>query len=242
MILTSARDLRRSLFAVLFIVSVTTSLGLSSAVPIGNYEPDIQVRLNGALKEHLKAEVKISLAESLGNWFKDHPDTETALPIYVRNFQEAIGDAAKNSEEDEERATRADVEAGAQEVMRELVPTKFGFANLGAPAAGEASARKIPSTISDLLRLDADVRRQNEALKLRANQACATAVVVIAQSIKVQAASIPLLNNIVTEMINVAAERLGDRIAERVKDEGRKTVHGAADGPKNGRYKRGGVV
>jgi hypothetical protein len=52
---------------------------------------------------------------------------------------------------------------------------------------------KVPGTVSELLSFDAEMKRQNEVLKVRAEQARAAAVAVIAQVVEVQVSSVPLL-------------------------------------------------
>jgi hypothetical protein len=163
----------------------------------------------------------------LATWFTQHPATRTNLPIYVENFERAMTEAGRRS--GSEQPTAGDIVTGARAAMKELVPEDIAGTAF-ADTSGAAAARKVPGTVSELLSFDAEMKRQNEVLKVRAEQARAAAVAVIAQVVEVQVSSVPLLKEIIGEVINATAERLSEHVAERVPiEQGAKAVRNAAE-------------
>jgi hypothetical protein len=226
-LLSGALYVRQLMVGLIFVTSITASLGLSASVPIGDWEPDVQLRLKADVKEQVLNEAKLNLAADLATWFTEHPGTQTNLPVYVQNFERAMAEAARSSGE---RPTQGDIVAGARTAMRELVPEDIAATAISERGAESTSARRVPGTVSELLNLDADMKRQNGALKVRAEQARAAAVAVIAQVVEVQVSSVPLLKEIISEVINATAERVSEHVAERVPiEEGVKAVRSTAE-------------
>jgi hypothetical protein len=63
--LSKVLQLRKVLATVIFIVWITLTLSLSSAIPVSNWEPDVQIRLKANLKEQVQYETNISLSQGL---------------------------------------------------------------------------------------------------------------------------------------------------------------------------------
>ena len=119
---------------------------------------------------------------------------------------------------------------GARAAMKELVPEDIAGTAFAERTSGAAAARKVPGSVSELLSFDAEMKRQNEVLKVRAEQARAAAVAVIAQVVEVQVSSVPLLKEIIGEVINATAERLSEHVAAGVPiEQGAKAVRSAAE-------------
>jgi hypothetical protein len=212
--LSKVLQLRKVLATVIFIVWITLTLSLSSAIPVSNWEPDVQIRLKANLKEQVQYETNISLSQGLVSWLKSHPGTQTALPSYVRNIDNAIGEVKKDSS-GQGRADK-DIEAGLHATIRALVPQDIGFTLTKDLPAESSSQHELSSDVLELLRRDADMKQQNHALKLQADKVRETAKAFIAQVVDVPISSVPLLKEIVEEMINNAAELLSECILERL--------------------------
>jgi hypothetical protein len=212
-ILTRALLLRKVLASAIFIGSVTVAVCLSTAQPVGLWQPDVQVRLKANLQQATLFETKIALSLGLIRWFQEHPGTRTELPAYVRNIESAEHQIEQES--GGSGHTSADIGLAAKQTIEALVPENFGdvLAN-GLPAA--PSSGDVSGSVSELLRRDADMKRGNRDLELKAEAVRRTATALIAQVIDVPVSSVPLLKDMIGEMINSVAEIISERIAERL--------------------------
>jgi hypothetical protein len=222
---TSLR-LRETLDAIIFITWVTTSVGVSATLGADNYEPNIQARLHAHLQETMLYETKLNLAIELARWFTENRASETALPIYVRNLDDALD--ATHRDVGQGGKTEEDVVKGESATAEALVPVDIGTTLTKAMPPVPVHGRVVDST-GTLLRRDAEIQQRNEHLKQQADQAREAAVATIASLVDVPVNTIPLLREVVAEMINVAAEQLSDVIVNRLPlerfIEGSHTVH-----------------
>ena len=203
--------LRGLLASFVFIVAVTTSLSLSASIHVWNWEPDMQLRLKAALKEKASHETELNLAEALKNWFASHKKMQTVLPAYVRSFEKAFAELDRRRDNE----GRQDLKNGARTAMKALVPKDLG--ELGKlPKSDPVAEEKNDAAVSELMALETQIKADNGVLASRANQARATTVSFIAQMVDVPATSIPLLKEIVGEMINTSAEMLSERVLEHL--------------------------
>jgi hypothetical protein len=211
-IVNRALRLRQAMAALVFMASITGSIGFSALNVIKDWQPDVQARLYAKLKEQSFYESTITVSQELTRWFQTNRSRVTALPVYVRTFEEAIRDAAAGSKE----VKPEDVHRGTQTAARGLVPADA--ANIAVSEAGlvHSGAARVPGQADELLAYDAELRRSNLEIKARAAQIRATAVNTIAQIVDVHVASQPLLREILGEMINATAERISQRIFDRL--------------------------
>ena len=210
-LLATSLWLRGLLASFVFVVAVTTSLSLSASIHVWNWEPDMQLRLKAAFKEKVSHETELNLAEALKNWFASHKTTPTVLPAYVRSFEKAFAELDQRRDSE----GRQDLKKGAQTAIRALVPKDLG--ELGKfPKSDPVAEEKDDAPVSELMVLETQIKADNGVLASRASQARATTVSFIAQVVDVPATSIPLLKEIVSEMINTSAEKLSERVLEHL--------------------------
>ena len=202
--------LRQTLAALVFTVSITSSCGFSCLVAVDNWQPDVQLRLQAGLKEQSFYEATIRLSQDLTLWFTSNRSRPTVLPIYVRSFEDAIQEIRSGA-----HATSEDISKGTKQAARTLVPSDAANIAIADGGLHPAQAR-MPGTIDELLRFDSDLKRSNLELKVRANQIRASAVNVISQIVNVPVSSIPMLREILGEMINVTAEQISQRVVDRL--------------------------
>jgi hypothetical protein len=171
-------------------------------------------------------ETKLNLAIELARWFTENRASETALPIYVRNLDDALD--ATHRDVGQGGKTEEDVVKGESATAEALVPVDIGTTLTKAMPPVPVHGRVVDST-GTLLRRDAEIQQRNEHLKQQADQAREAAVATIASLVDVPVNTIPLLREVVAEMINVAAEQLSDVIVNRLPlerfIEGSHTVH-----------------
>lgn len=213
-VLTTSLQLRKALSSLVFITWVTVSLSLSSAVPVGNWQPDIEARLRADLREEVRSETQIYLATSLANWFKGHPGLQTRLPIYVRNFDSALREIDEHSSAS--GSNTKDIAAAARIAIKSLVPPDIALTLAAAMPTARAQRGEGSSSVSALLNHDREMKQLNKDLKQQADQARAVGVAFIAQVVDVSVPTIPLLKEIVGEVINTTAELISDYIAKRI--------------------------
>ena len=216
--------LRQILAALVFTVTITSSCGFSCLVAVDNWQPDVQLRLQAGLKEQSFYEATIRLSQDLTLWFTSNRSRPTVLPIYVRSFEDAIQEIRSGV-----HATSEDISKGTKQAARTLVPSDA--VNIAITDGGLHPAQaRMPGTIDELLRFDSDLKRSNLELKVRANQIRASAVHVISQIVNVPVTSIPMLREILGEMINVTAEQISQRVVDRLPIErGIKIVRSTAE-------------
>jgi len=196
-------------------------------VPAGSWEPNLQSRLQASLKEQAFYQATISLSEELSRWFTSTGGRTTNLPLYVRSFEDAIQEVRTGREGTQARAE--DIRKGKHVAIKSLVPPEA--ANIVA-ASGPASSgeRHVPGSAWELLGMDAQLKASNLALKVRANQIRASAVAVISQTVNVSVSSVPMLREILGEMITTTAEQISRQIVDRVPIErGMKTAQNTVE-------------
>jgi hypothetical protein len=129
----------------------------------------------------------------------------------VRSFEKAFTELDQRRDNE----GRQDLTKGARTAMKALVPKDLG--ELGKlPKSGPVAQEMNDAAVSELMALETQIKADNGVLALRANQARATTVSFIAQIVDVPATSIPLLKEIVGEMINASAEMLSERVLEHL--------------------------
>lgn len=222
-----ALRLREVIAAAVFALAITGSVGFSYLTPAGTWEPNLQSRLQASLKEQAFYQATISLSEELSRWFASPGGRATHLPLYVRSFEDAIREVQAGRESTQARAE--DIRKGTQAAIKTLVPPETAkIAAASAPAS--TLERHIPGTTWELLGMDAQLKDANVALKVRANQIRASAVAVISQAVNVSVSSVPMLREILGEMINTTAEQVSRQLVDRVPIErGMKTAQNTVE-------------
>jgi hypothetical protein len=189
---------------------------------VNAWEPNVQVRLQAGLKEQTLYETTISLSNDLSRWFINNRGRATILPVYVQGFEEAIREIRTGR--DGAQIKTEDIKKGMRTATNALVPVEVATITVadGVPHGGQ---KVIPGTIAELLRVDAHVKETNLELKVRAAQVRTSAVAVISQVVSVPVSSMPMLREILGEMINTTAEQISRQVVDRVPVErGIKTV------------------
>jgi hypothetical protein len=209
----TALHLREVLAAAVFALAVTGSVGFSYLVPAGAWEPNLQSRLQASLKEQAFYQATISLSEELSRWFTSPGGRTTHLPLYVRSFEDAIQEIRTGREGTQARTE--DIRKGTQAAIKTLVPPEAAKI-VAATAPASSAERHIPGTTWELLGMDAQLKDANIVLKVRANQIRASAVAVISQAVNVSVSSVPMLREILGEMITTTAEQISRQIVDRV--------------------------
>jgi hypothetical protein len=214
-LLSRALALRSALASFLFLATITSSLTLSTAIPVSNWEPDLQARLKARLAEEVRYETELNLAVELQKWFETHRNVPNAIPVYSRTFGEALKQLGYDVNDETKRLPR-DVVKATRDAMKELVPKNLGDTLGQRGTNGDRGGRKVSASVSELLSLDREMKDRSVVLKERADQARETAVNFIAQVVEVSAPLKPFVRAIVDEVINASAEILSARILERI--------------------------
>ena len=204
--------LRGLLSSLVFVVAVTTSLSLSASIHVWNWEPNMQLRLKAAFKEKVSHETELNLAEELEHWFASHKKTQTVLPAYVHSFEKALGELDQRRDNE----GRQDLKNGARTAMRALVPKDLADTLAKSSTSDRHTKPQDDPVVSELLALETQIKAENAVLAVRANQARAATVGFIAQIVDVPTTSIPLLKEILGEMINASAEILSERMLDQL--------------------------
>jgi hypothetical protein len=212
-LLSRALIARKAVATAIFLTSVTAAVCLSTAQPVGSWEPDIQHRLQASLERRTLAETKIALSLALVRWIQQHPGIETKLPAYLQNLNNAWDQIEHDS--GKSQAARNDLVIGLRQTVDALVPGRFGDVLVSNIPASTASY-DVGGRVSDLLKRDAEMKRSNRDIEEKADQVRRTSSALIAQIVDVPVEWVPLLSSIVEEIINAAAESLSERIAERM--------------------------
>jgi hypothetical protein len=204
--------LRRALSALVFAAGITGAVGFSALLPTGSWQPDVQARLQAHLKEQSFYESTITVSQELTRWFQSDRRRVTALPAYVRSFEEAVREVSAGSRD----VKAEDIRRGTQKAARGLVPADAAGIAVGDVGAAHTPTAHLPGRVDELLAYDAELRRSNLEIKASAARARATAVNTIVQIVNVQVSSQPMLREILGEMINTTAENISRRIVERL--------------------------
>lgn len=202
--------LRQAMSALVFMAGITGAVGFSALNPIDNWEPDIQARLHARLKEQSYYQSTITVSQELTRWFQSDRSRVTALPVYVRSFEDAIQEVTASSKD----VKPDDIHRGTQRAARDLVPANAADIAVGEVGPVHAAAARLPGRVDELLADDVELRRSNLKIKARAAEIRATTVNTIAQIVNVHVSSQPMLREILGEMINATAEHISQRIVD----------------------------
>jgi hypothetical protein len=220
-ILRFSLGLQKALQTVIFAAAVTASIGFSYTMPGLNWEPSVQTRLEAHLKDKLRYETEIQMSAAVEEWFKADPSRARPVAELAKNYRLVLGEAKLSSE----AYSAEEIEQALRKSARSLPPEKV----LETPPAA-LGKRKIPGSASELLELDAKIAFGNKALMLKAGEARAAAVAVISQLANVAVDTVPLLKEVLSEMIDVAAEHAGQQLLDSLPiEKGIKAVQGSED-------------
>jgi hypothetical protein len=187
---------------------------LSAAIPVSNWEPDIQARLKARLADEVRYETELNLAVEMQQWFDTHRGVPSNLPVYSQNFDDALKQLGHDV--NGSRRPPSDVLKATLAAMRDLVPNDLADTLERGGSSGSREEQKVSGNVSELLSLEGAMKDRNVVLKQRAEQAREAAVNFIAQVVEVSVPLKPFLSAIVNEVINASAEVLSKRILERV--------------------------
>ena len=197
--------LQRSLQSLIFTAAVTGSIGFSYTAPAPNWEPNLQRRLEAHLKQKVVYETSIELSYAIEQWIRADPMRVQPAVALARNFERVLHEAKTSPE----HYTQEDIDKAFKKSVRSVVPRDV----LDVTAAG-AREFKVTGSTAGLLAADANMRAGNRALSLKAAQTRAAAVGFIAQIANVSVTSVPLLNEVVSELIDAAAENAGKPVLD----------------------------
>ncbi len=220
-ILRFGLGLQKALQTVIFAAAVTASIGFSYTTAGLNWEPDVQKRLEAHLKDKLRYETEIQMSAAVEQWFKADPSHAAHLAGLAQNYRKVLDEAKLSAE----AYSAEEIDQALRKSARSLPPEKV----LETPHAAPAK-RKIPGSASELLELDATVAAGNKALALKAGQARAAAVGFISQLANVAVDTVPLLKEVLPEMIGAAAGHAGQQLLDSLPvEQGIKAVQGSED-------------
>ena len=220
-ILRFGLGLQKALQTVTFAAAVTASIGCSYTTAGLNWEPDVQKRLEAHLKDKLRYETEIQMSAAVEQWFKADPSHAAHLAGLAQNYRKVLDEAKLSAD----AYSAEEIEEALRKSARSLPPEKV----LETPHAAPGK-HKIPGSATELLELDATVAAGNKALALKAGQARAAAVSFISQLANVAVDTVPLLKEVLSEMIDAAAEHAGQQLLDSLPvEQGIKVVQGSED-------------
>jgi hypothetical protein len=205
-ILEAGLKMQRLLQSMIFAAAITASIGFAYTAPAPNWEPSLQKRLEAHLKDKLRYETTIELSAAVEQWFKANPARAIPLAALARNYEKVLSEAKESSE----GYSREDINEAFKKSVRSLLPEDV----LQAPPAAAATRRKLPGSTGELLDLDGKVGAGNRALGLKAAQIREVTVAFIAQIANVPVNSVPLLKDVLSELIDAAAENAGRQVLD----------------------------
>ncbi|MGO8955715.1 MAG: hypothetical protein ACLP1W_02690 [Rhodomicrobium sp.] len=224
-LLTESLAFRSALQNVIFGVAVTASIGFSYTKSAGEWEPSVQKRLEAHLKDKVRYEASIELSEALVDWFKRDPGRVLPLIALSRNLEKVLDEARRSPE----HYASEDIDKALKSSIKSMVPK-----DLIEPSVPLGAKLTVEGSTPELLEFDAGVRSGNRALGLKAQQVRAAATAFVAQVANISVTSVPLLNEVLGEMINAAAEQAGRNILDRLPlEEGIKAFQASNDAVKS---------
>ena len=204
-LLPAALALRSALQNAIFAAAVTASIGFSYTQAAREWEPDLQKRLEAHLKDKVHYETSIVLSERVTDWFKRDQSRVLPLIVLTRNLESVLDQARRSPE----HFTSDDIDKALKTSMRAMVPE-----DLIEPPIAQSAKLVVNGSTGERLKFDAGIRAENRALRLKAAQVKAAATAFIAQIANISVSSVPLLNEVLGEMINAAAEQAAKSILD----------------------------
>lgn len=198
---------RSALQNAIFAAAVTASIGFSYTQAARDWEPDLQKRLEAHLKDKVHYETTIKLSQGLMDWFKHDQSRAVSLIVLSRNLETVLDQARRSPE----HFTSEDIDNALKSSIRATVPE-----DLIEPQVAQGAKLVAEDPAPELLKFDAGARDENRALRLKAEQVKAAAIAFIAQLANVSVTSVPLLNEVLGEMIDAAAEHAAKSILDRL--------------------------